>query len=49
MASDRSQIILDEDIRAGVVDKRFTLDRVINDRILKQPQQEVRKEGRLRP
>jgi hypothetical protein len=40
--------MLDEDIRAGVVDKNFTLDRVINDRLLKQAQQELRKEGRLK-
>ena len=31
----------------GVVDKKFTLDKVLNDRILKQAQQELRKEGRL--
>ncbi len=34
VAQDGIQIMLDEDIRAGVVDKKFTLDRVINDRIL---------------
>jgi NitT/TauT family transport system substrate-binding protein len=49
VAFDGIQIMLDEDIRAGVVDKRMTLDRVINDRILKQAQQELRKEGRLSP
>ena len=27
--------MLDEDIRAGLVDKSFTLDRVVNDRLLK--------------
>jgi hypothetical protein len=43
-----SQIMLDEDIRAGVVDKKFTLDRVINDRTLKQAQQELKAEGKLR-
>jgi len=41
--------MLDEDIRAGLVDQKFTLDRVINDRILKQAQQELRNEGRLKP
>jgi len=41
--------MLDEDIRGGIVDKKFTLDRVINDRILRQAQQELRKEGRLGP
>ena len=49
VAVDGIQIMLDEDIRAGVVDRKFTLDRVINDRILKLAQQELRNEGRLRP
>ena len=48
VAQDGIQIMLDEDIRAGVVDKKFTLDRVINDRILKQAQQELRTEGKLK-
>lgn len=48
VAWDGIQIMLDEDHRAGVVDKKFTLDRVVNDRILKQAQQELRNEGRLR-
>ena len=39
--------MLDEDIRAGFVDKNFTVDRVINDRILKIAQQELRAEGKL--
>jgi ABC-type nitrate/sulfonate/bicarbonate transport system substrate-binding protein len=43
------QQMLDEDIRSGIVDKNFTLDRVINDRILKVAQQELRAEGRLKP
>ena len=42
------QQMLDEDIRAGLVEKNFTLDRVINDRILKIAQQELRTEGRLK-
>lgn len=42
------QQMLDEDIRAGLVDKSFTLDRVINDRILRVAQQELRAEGRLK-
>jgi len=49
VAFDGIQIMLDEDIRSGLVDKKFTLDRVINDRILKQAQQELRNEGRLKP
>lgn len=42
------QQMLDEDIRAGAVDKNFTLDRVVNDRILKIAQQELRAEGKLK-
>ena len=42
------QQMLDEDIRAGFVDKNFTIDRVINDRILKVAQQELRAEGKLK-
>jgi ABC-type nitrate/sulfonate/bicarbonate transport system substrate-binding protein len=48
VAQDGIQIMLDEDIRSGVVDRNFTLDRVINDKILKQAQLELRKEGRLK-
>ena len=48
VAHDGIQIMLDEDIRTGVVEKNFTLDRVINDKNLKQAQQELRKEGRLK-
>jgi NitT/TauT family transport system substrate-binding protein len=43
------QQMLDEDIRSGLIDSKFTLDRVINDRILKVAQQELRAEGRLKP
>src|SRR5712692_149475 len=35
IAVDGIQFMLDEDIRAGLVDKKMNLDRVINDRILK--------------
>jgi len=48
VAHDGIQIMLDEDIRAGLVDKKFTLERVVNERILKQAQQELRNEGRLK-
>jgi NitT/TauT family transport system substrate-binding protein len=48
VAQDGIQIMLDEDIRAGVVDKNYTLDRVIDDRLLKLAQQELRKEGKLK-
>ena len=47
VAWDGIQTILDEDVRNGIVDKTFTLDRVVNDRILRQAQQELRNEGRL--
>lgn len=49
VAVDGIQVMLDEDIQSGIVDKKMTLDRVINDRILKQAQQELKKEGRLNP
>ena len=49
VAYDGIKIMLDEDIRNGLVDKKFTLDRVINDRILKQAQAELRGEGKLKP
>ena len=48
VAWDGIQIMLDDDIHTGLVDRKFTLDRVINDRILKQAQQELRNEGRLK-
>jgi NitT/TauT family transport system substrate-binding protein len=43
------QMILDEDIRAGLVDPKFTVDKVINDRPLKKAQNELRADGRLKP
>ena len=42
------QQMLDEDIRAGLVDRNFTLDRVVDDRVLKTAQQELRAEGRIK-
>jgi ABC-type nitrate/sulfonate/bicarbonate transport system substrate-binding protein len=42
------QQMLDEDIRSGVIDSKFTIDRVINDRILKIAQQELKAEGKLK-
>ena len=48
VAWDGIQIMLDDDIHTGLVDRKFTLDRVVNDRILKQAQQELRNEGRLK-
>jgi hypothetical protein len=41
--------MLDEDKRGGLVDAKFTFDRVINDRILKIAQQDLTAEGRLKP
>jgi len=49
IAADGIQVMLEEDIRAGLVDKSMTVDRVINDRMLKVAQQELRREGRLSP
>lgn len=42
------QFVLDEDKRAGLVDSKMTIDQVINDRILKLAQQELRAEGKLK-
>ena len=42
------QFMLDEDKRAGLIDGKFILERVLNDRILKTAQQELRAEGRLK-
>ena len=42
------QQMLDEDVRSGVIDSKFTVDRVINDRILKIAQQELKAEGKLK-
>jgi ABC-type nitrate/sulfonate/bicarbonate transport system substrate-binding protein len=43
------QVMLDEDKRNNLIDAKFTVDRVVNDRILKIAQQELRAEGRLKP
>ena len=43
------QLMLDEDIRAGLVDSKFTVDKVINDRILKKAQEELKAEGKIKP
>ena len=42
------QFMLDEDKRNGLIDAKFTLDRVVNDKILKVAQQELRAERRLK-
>ena len=41
------QAILDEDVRAGNVDKQMTVDKAVDTRVLKLAQQELRREGRL--
>lgn len=43
------QLMLEEDVRAGLVDPKFTVDKVINDRFLKKAQEELKAEGRLKP
>ena len=48
IAVDGIQFMLDEDIRTGLVDKKMTVDKVINDRILRKAQEELRAEGRLK-
>ena len=42
------QFMLDEDKRNGLVDGKFTVDKAINDKLLKIAQQELRAEGRLK-
>jgi NitT/TauT family transport system substrate-binding protein len=49
VAWDGIQIMLDDDHRSGLVDKNFTLERVISEKILKQAQQELKNEGKLKP
>lgn len=49
IAADGIQLMLDEDIRGGIVDKKTTLAQVVDDRILRLAQEELRREGRLSP
>src|SRR5258706_537771 len=42
------QVMLDEDKSNNLIDGKFTVDRVIKDRILKLAQQELRSEGRIK-
>lgn len=49
VAADGIQLMLDEDIRNGLVDKKMTIDQVIDDRILKLAREELKREGRLSP
>jgi NitT/TauT family transport system substrate-binding protein len=42
------QVMLDEDKRNNLIDAKFTVDRAVNDRLLKTAQQELRAEGRLK-
>ena len=43
------QVMLDEDKRNNLIDAKFTVERAINDKMLKTAQQELRGEGRLKP
>ncbi|MGH7774199.1 MAG: ABC transporter substrate-binding protein [Candidatus Binatia bacterium] len=42
------QLMLDEDIRSGIVDSKMKLESAIHDRTLKRAQEELKAEGRLR-
>jgi len=42
------QVMLDEDKRNNLIDAKFTVERVINDKILKLAQQELHSDGRLK-
>jgi hypothetical protein len=42
------QVMLDEDKRNNLIDAKFTVDRAVNEKILKIAQQELRAEGRLK-
>jgi len=42
------QAMLDEDKRNNLIDAKFTVERAVNDKILKLSQQELRAEGRLK-
>lgn len=46
VAAEGMQLMLDEDVRNGLVDKKMTLDKVVSDRILKRAQEELKNEGR---
>jgi ABC-type nitrate/sulfonate/bicarbonate transport system substrate-binding protein len=48
VAAEGMQLMLDEDVRSGVVDKKMTLDKAIDDRILRRAQEELKSEGRLK-
>lgn len=48
VAAEGMQLMLDEDVRSGIVDKSMTLDRVVNERILRRAQDELRAEGKLK-
>ncbi len=49
VAEEGIQIMLEEDIRSGIVDKKMTVNKVVDERILKLAQQELRTVGKLRP
>jgi hypothetical protein len=43
------QLMMDEDIRSGIIDSKMTIGSVVHDRLLKKAQDELRAEGRLGP
>lgn len=47
VSSDGIKVMLDEDVWMGLVDRSLTLDKIIDERLLKIAQQELRKEGKL--
>ncbi len=49
VAQDGIQIMLDEDIRNGIVDRKLSLDKVIDERILKIAQKELQKDLKTGP
>lgn len=49
VAADGIQLMLDEDIRSRLVDKKMTLAQIIDERILRLAQEELKREGRLIP
>ncbi len=49
VARDGMQIMLEDDIRNGVVDRKMTIDKVIDERILRIAQKELQNELKLKP
>lgn len=49
VAEDGIQIMLEDDIRNGIVDRKMTIDKVIDERILKIAQKELQNELKVKP